>query len=327
MRAISQHAFGGPGELRLEDVPDPRPAAGEVRVRVQAAGIHLVDTLLRRGERAGPLPLPQLPMTPGREVAGVVDAIGDGVDASWLGRLVVANLGPASGGYAELAVAPAAALHPLPAGIDPAEAVAMVGTGRTAVAILDVAAPAPSDVALVTAAAGGVGSLLVQALHNLGATVVAAAGSAAKASLAQELGAAIAVDYSQPGWTQRIRDALGERPLTLVLDGVGGEAGRAALEQLRAGGRLVLFGSASGTPTELSATDLFTLGITASAAVGARYAQRSPDEQRAFAHDALEAAAAGALKPLVARYALADAPAAHAAIESRATTGKVVLEP
>jgi NADPH:quinone reductase len=105
MRAISQHAFGGPQELRLEQVPDPHPVAGQVRIRVESAGVHVLDTVIRRGE-AGPRTMPKLPMTPGREVAGVIDEIGPGVAEQSLGRFVVADLGLASGGYAELALAP-----------------------------------------------------------------------------------------------------------------------------------------------------------------------------------------------------------------------------
>ena len=116
MRAIRQHAFGGPQVLRLEEVPDPRPAAGQVRIRVQSAGVHLIDTVIRLGEASGPYPMPELPMTPGREVAGVVDEVGGGVDESLLGRLVAADLGMAGGGYAEFALAAADSLHVLPGG-------------------------------------------------------------------------------------------------------------------------------------------------------------------------------------------------------------------
>lgn len=105
MRAIRQHTFGGPEELHLEDMVDPHPAVGQVRIRVASAGVHLLDTLIRRGERTGPVAPPELPMTPGREVAGTIDELGSSVDGHLLGRLVVADLGAASGGYAELAVA------------------------------------------------------------------------------------------------------------------------------------------------------------------------------------------------------------------------------
>ena len=139
MHAIRLHAFGPAENLRYEQVDDPRPGPGQARIAVAAAGVHLIDTVLREGRAMGPLPLPELPTIPGREVAGVVDAVGPGVDEQWLGRRVVAHLGPASGGYAELAVRDTDALHAVPDGVADDAAVAMIGTGRTALAVLEVA--------------------------------------------------------------------------------------------------------------------------------------------------------------------------------------------
>src|SRR5262245_40277154 len=139
MHAIRQYEFGGPETLRYEEAPDPVPDAGQVRIRVEAAGVHLVDTMIRRGTSSGPLPPPDLPMTPGREVAGPVDGVGPNVDEAWVGRRVVAHLGPASGGYASLAIANEGELIALPPNVDAEAAVAMIGTGRTTLAILDVA--------------------------------------------------------------------------------------------------------------------------------------------------------------------------------------------
>ena len=288
--------------------------------------MHLIDTALRAGRAMGPLALPDLPTIPGREVAGTVDALGPQVDEQWLGRRVVAHLGPASGGYAELAVRETDALHALPDGLADDAAVAMIGTGRTALAILEVAQPTAGDVVLVTAAAGGLGSLLVQAARNAGATVVGAAGGQAKVQHVARQGATVAVDYSAPGWSDTVREALDGREVTVALDGVGGALGRGALELLGPGGRLVLFGFSSGEPTRLSAGDLFSRGITASAAIGARIAQR-PGGLRDLEQQALAAAADGRLVPVVQRFGLADAAAAHEAIESRATVGKTVLVP
>jgi NADPH2:quinone reductase len=139
MRAIRLHAFGPAGNLLYEQVDDPRPGPGEARIAVAVAGVHLIDTVMRAGRAMGPLALPDLPTVPGREVAGVVDALGPQVDERWLGRRVVAHLGPASGGYAELAVRETEALHVLPDGLADDAAVAMIGTGRTAMAVLEVA--------------------------------------------------------------------------------------------------------------------------------------------------------------------------------------------
>jgi NADPH:quinone reductase len=326
MKAIRQHAFGGPGELRVEDVPDPQPGEGQVRIRVQAAGVHLLDTLIRNGQ-AGPRAMPALPMTPGREVAGVVDQAGPGTDSTLVGRRVVADLGLASGGYAEFAVADAGALHDIPASLDAEQAVAMIGTGRTAMAILELAQPARGDVVVITAAAGGIGTLLVQASRNAGATVIAAAGGAAKTALVRQLGAAITADYLQPDWAQHARAELHDRGATLVLDGVGGDLGHAAMNLLVAGGRLVMYGQASGSLIPLTAGDLYRLGITAAAAIGARILQR-PGGLRDLETKAIHAGAQGHLKPVIGqRYPLADAAAAHTAIETRSTTGKTILRP
>jgi NADPH2:quinone reductase len=326
MHAIRLHAFGPAANLRYEEVDDPRPGPGQARIAVAASGVHLIDTALRAGRSMGPLPLPELPTIPGREVAGVVDAVGPEADERWVGQRVVAHLGPASGGYAELAVRETDALHRLPDALADDVAVAMIGTGRTALAILEVAALTAHDVVLVTAAAGGLGSLLVQAARDAGAIVVGVAGGPAKVRRVAQLGATVVVDYSAPQWSAAVRGALDGREVTVALDGVGGALGRGALELLGAGGRLILFGFSSGTPTELSAGDLFARGITASAAIGARMAQR-PGGLRDLEEQALAASAEGRLVPLVQRFALARAAAAHEAIESRATVGKTVLVP
>ncbi|MEV5750935.1 zinc-binding dehydrogenase [Actinoallomurus sp. NPDC052308] len=326
MHAIRQHEFGPPENLRYEEVPDPRPGAGQVGVAVRACGVHLVDTMLRRGTYEGPFALPDLPMTPGREVAGVVEDLGDGVDESWLGRRVVVHLGMASGGYAERAVANVTDLHPLPDDLDYAAAVAMVGTGRMTIGILDVARPTAEDVVLVTAAAGGIGTMLVQAARNLGATVVGLAGGAAKVARVRESGATVAVDYTAPDWTDRVRDALEGRGITLVLDGVGGPAGQAAFDLLAPGGRLVVFGWSGGEPIRFDSADLFKRSLSASVALGPGILRR-PDGLRGLQERALAEAAAGRLVPAVQTFALKDAVAAHAALETRATVGKVVLVP
>ena len=326
MHAIRLHAFGPADNLRYEEVHDPRPGPGQARIAVAACGVHLIDTALRAGRPMGPLALPELPTIPGREVAGVVDAVGPEVDERWVGERVATHLGAASGGYAELAVREIEALHRLPDGLADDAAVAMIGTGRTALAILEVAALTAEDVVLVTAAAGGLGSLLVQAARDAGATVIGVAGGTAKVQRVAQLGATFAVDYSAADWSVAVRGALDGREVTAALDGVGGAVGRGALELLGAGGRLILFGFSSGTPTELSAGDLFGRGITVSAAIGARMAQRSGG-LRDLEEQALAAAADGRLVPLVQRFALAQAAAAHEAIESRATIGKTVLVP
>lgn len=326
MHAIRQHEFGPAENLIHEEAADPVPAAEQVRIAVETAGVHLLDTTIRKGQSGGPFPLPDLPMTPGREVAGRVDAVGPGVDEGWRGRRVVAHLGMASGGYAELAVAPVGALHELPDHLTADVAVAMIGTGRTTMGILEVAQPTPEDVVLVTAAAGGIGSLLVQAAHNLGAVVVGVAGGPDKVERARKLGADVGVDYREPAWAKAVRDALDGRNITVALDGVGGDIGRGALELLGPGGRIVMFGWSSGEPLQISTSDLYAGGITASAAVGPRIMQR-PGGMRDLETRALAEAAAGRLVPLVTGFPLAEAAQAHAALETRRTVGKTVLVP
>ncbi|HEY2984466.1 MAG TPA: zinc-binding dehydrogenase [Jatrophihabitantaceae bacterium] len=325
MHAIRQYEFGPAENLRYEQVADPVPDAGQVRIAVEASGVHLIDTVIRRGVQRGPYPLPELPMTPGREVSGVVDSAGSGAE-SWSGRRVVAHLGQASGGYAERAVAPAGALHEIPDGMAADVAVAMIGTGRTAVGILELAELTPADVVLVTAAAGGLGALFVQAAERLGATAVGLAGGPAKIERVRALGASLAVDYLQPGWPDRVREALRDRLPTVALDGVGGALGRAVAGLLADGGRLVRFGSLSGEAEQVDPGELAARGIAVVQALGRPFTQR-PGGMRDLEATALANAAKGLWTPLVQRFPLARADAAHTAIETRATVGKVVLVP
>ncbi|HEY8525088.1 MAG TPA: zinc-binding dehydrogenase [Acidimicrobiales bacterium] len=327
MHAIRQHEFGPPEVLRYEEVEDPLPGPGQVRIAVTAAGIHLLDTKIRAGQSGGPFPPPELPMIPGREVAGVVESTGPGVDESWLGRRVVAHLGEASGGYAELAVRDVSFLHAVPDGVSDEAAVAMIGTGRTALGILDVAQLTADDVAIVTAAAGGLGTLLVQAARHAGAVVVGVAGGPAKVEKVRQLGADVAVDYRAPEWTDEVRRALGDREPTVVFDGVGGDLGLGARQLLGFGGRVILYGSSSGSPAPLSAEDLFAQGLTVSAGVGARIL-KGPGGLRPYEERALAAAADGTLVPLVGQsFPLEKAAEAHRAVEDRNTMGKTVLVP
>ncbi|HEV7758633.1 MAG TPA: zinc-binding dehydrogenase [Acidimicrobiales bacterium] len=327
MHAIRQHAFGPPENLLYEEVDDPKPGPGQVRIAVAAAGVHFIDASIRRGQSPPSNPVPELLMIPGREVAGVVDVLGDGVDEAWRGRRVVAHLGPSGGGYAELAVAAAEALHELPEGLAFDAAVAMIGTGRTAVGILRAAKLQADDVVLVTAAAGGMGALFVQEARNVGAVAVGVAGGPAKVDLAEQLGADVAVDYSVPGWTQTVRDRLEGREVTVALDGVGGDLGRDALRLLGLGGRMILFGWSSGTPLEVGLDVLYTGGVSLMGVLGP-WLMRQPGGIRALEDESLAAAASGRLEPLVGPpFALSEAAAAHIALETRATVGKTVLVP
>ncbi|MEU8729922.1 zinc-binding dehydrogenase [Streptomyces tendae] len=326
MHAIRLHAFGAAENLVLDEVEDPVPGPGQVRVAVRAAGVHLLDTALREGMR-GPAPaLPELPTVPGREVAGIVDALGDGTPESWLGRHVVAHLGFAPGGYAELAVTDLARVHEIPANLDFAQAVAMIGTGRTTMGIVQFAELGPGSVAVVPAAAGGIGTLLVQYAKNAGATVVGLAGGPEKTALVAANGADLAVDYREPGWPAKVRAHLGGREATVVFDGVGGDVARETVALLGPGGRHLVFGWSGeglhdGTPYLVDGVSEQVLGPAMMQRAG------GADPVRTLELRALAEAAGGRLVPAVRRFPLAEAAAAHRALENRGTTGKVVLEP
>ncbi|MFF3310218.1 zinc-binding dehydrogenase [Streptomyces sp. NPDC002952] len=326
MHAIRLHAFGPAENLTFERTADPEPGPGQVRIAVAAAGVHLLDTALREGMR-GPAPRPaELPTIPGREVAGVVESLGAGAPAGLLGRRVVAHLGFAPGGYAELAVTDAARLHEIPENLDFAAAVAMIGTGRTALGILQFAELGPGAVAVIPAAAGGIGTLLVQYAKHAGATVIGLAGGPEKAALVRANGADLAVDYRDGAWPERVRAHLGDRAATVVLDGVGGDVARAAVGLLAPGGRHLVFGwSAEGVrdggPHLVDGVSTQVLGPVMFKKAG------GPDPLRTLEERALAEAAAGRLTPAVQRFPLARAADAHRALESRRTVGKVVLEP
>ncbi len=321
MQAIRLHEFGPATNLVLEDLPDLRPGDGQVRIAVGASGVHLVDTTIRRGE-PGPFPSPGLPTIPGREVAGVVDQVGSGVDAGWIGSRVVAHLGMVPGGYAEQAVTDVANLIPVPDAVSLTDAAAVLGTGRTALGVLEIEPPRADDTVLVPSAAGGLGWLLVQSALEVGARVVAAAGGPERTAALAELGATMVGDYSQPDWADQVRDRVGGA--TLVYDGVGGDVGRSALELLRPGGRLMMFGFSSGTPTRFDSQDLVSRSLSAGWSLGPRM-MNLPGGIKGLAERAVAKVAAGEWSPLVTAYPLADAARAHADLEGRRALGKVLL--
>ncbi|MEV1068910.1 zinc-binding dehydrogenase [Streptomyces sp. NPDC050263] len=326
MHAIRLHAFGPAENLVHEQVEDPLPAPGQVRIAVRAAGVHLLDTALREGVQ-GPAPAPTaLPTIPGREVAGVVETLGEGVPSAWLGKRVVAHLGFAPGGYAELAVTDLERVHEIPADLDDARAVAMIGTGRTALGIVQFAELGPGSVAVVPAAAGGIGTLLVQYARNAGATVVGLAGGPAKTAQVRAAGADLAVDYTDTGWPAKVRAHLDGRAATVVFDGVGGEVAREAVALLgpepSAGSHLVFGWSAEGIR---GGQGYFVEGVSTSV-LGPVMIEKAGG-LRALELRALAEAAAGRLVPAVQTFPLAEAAAAHRALETRGTTGKVVLVP
>jgi NADPH:quinone reductase len=315
VRAVWLTAFGPPEVLVAGEAPDPEPGDGQVLVETAWAGVTFVDTMVRAGRSPQPGGGPELPVILGNAVGGVVSAAGPGADPDLVGQAVVAGLN-GRGGYAERAVAAAEDAFPVPDGLEPAHAVALLADGRTAVGLTTLVPPEPGQRVLVEAAAGGVGSLLVQLAAAAGAHVIAAASSGAKLEQARGLGAADTVNYAEPDWPLSVGG-----PVDLVYDGVGGEIGAAALELVAPGGRFAMFGLASGAPTDTAPAA--GRGV---AVAGFEQLRAIAGRRHEFTRTALAEAAAGRLKPLVGHvYALDRAAAAHRVIEGRQVYGKALL--
>jgi NADPH:quinone reductase len=318
VRAVVLREFGAPDQLVAEEVPDPEPAAGQAVVNVEFANITFVETQLRSGRPPAAAMAPRLPVILGNGVGGVVGSVGPGADPALAGHRVITTTS-GSGGYAERVAVDAAGLIAVPEPLGLAEAVALLADGRTALGLLRAAAVRPGDTVLVEAAAGGVGSLLVQLARHAGARVVAAAGGPRKAALTTELGASVAVDYSAPGWAEQVRRQAGR--VDVVFDGVGGEIAAVAFGLLASGGRFCAFGMASGAFARISDDEAGGDGITI-----IRGARLTPGQMRELSRAALDEAAAGRLRPLIGQtYPLERAADAHAALASRATIGKTLL--
>jgi NADPH2:quinone reductase len=285
---------------------------------VEIANITFVETQVRAGKSPNPAMAPQLPTILGNGVGGIVAAVGASADPRLVGRQVVSTTG-GSGGYAERVVVTANSMLDVPEGLRLPDAVALLADGRTATALMRTAAVRPRETVIVEAAAGGVGTLLLQLARNAGATVVALAGGERKTALATELGADIALDYSAPGWAEDIRARLGG--IDVVFDGVGGTIGQQTFGLLRSGGRFCSFGLASGAFTRIPDGEAEARGITV-----IRGAPMSPQEMSSLTKAALDEAAADKLRPVIGQtFPLDRAADAHAAIETRATIGKTLL--
>ncbi|WP_313819726.1 zinc-binding dehydrogenase [Actinomadura rubrobrunea] len=304
--------FGGPEVLVAGEAPDPAAGPGQAVVDVAFANITFIETRFR-ATGDGPFKA-QPPMILGNGVGGVVAAVGDGVDPGLVGKRVVTGTG-GSGGYAERVAVDAAGLYVVPDALEMDTAVALLADGRTAMLQLRAGAPRAGERVLVEAAAGGVGTLLVQLAKAAGATVVAAAGGPRKLEVARELGADETVDYLKPDWTEHLDG------VDVVFDGVGGAVARAAFRLLRPGGRMVSYGLASGEWADVSEEEAAERGVTLVKP------QVTPELLRESTESALAEAAAGRLRPLIGqRFPLERAADAHAAIEARATVGKTLLE-
>ncbi|MER6138486.1 zinc-binding dehydrogenase [Streptomyces sparsogenes] len=326
MRAVLLKDFGPPDRLAVAEVPDPRPAGGEVMIRVAAVGIQFLETQVRSGMMRGALGGAPLPVVLGKEIAGEVIEVGAGVDTAHLGSRVLATTG-GTGGYAERALAPAEGLVPVPDELDFRDAVALYRYGATARGLIDAARVTAGDRVLVQAAAGAVGTVLVQLLKRAGATVIGTARGAAKLALVKELGADHVVDYSLPGWTEQVRQAA-QGAVEIVYDHIGGELGRESFSLLAAGsGRQIVFGYSSGQPLDVKPTELFGRGLTLTG-FSAGLIWNRPAFARELVTDVLDLAVTGEIKPVVGQsFPLERAADAHAAVESRSTVGKTLLIP
>jgi NADPH:quinone reductase len=315
MRAILVTAFGGPEVLELTDVPEPVPGPGQLLLTVDRAGVNYADT--HQAENSY-LSRTTLPLVPGAEVAGRTPD----------GRRVVATVG--SGGYAERAVADAAAAFDVPDAVDDLTALALLVQGATALLLLRRTVHlAPGESVVVHAAAGGVGSLAVQLAKAFGAgRVVATASSPAKRSLALSLGADVALDADTPDLTAALREANGGRRVDIVLDMTGGAVTDASVAALAPFGRLAFYGMASRTPPTPVAPASLMAHSTTVAGMWLAHAFRVPGLMAATMDELFGLVAAGSLRALPGgEYGLSEARRAHEDLRARRTTGKLVLDP
>lgn len=332
MRAVRVDWFGGPEVLVAREVPEPEIRPDAVEIAVEAANVMYLEVLVRSGWGLDFFPVSP-PYVPGSGVAGTVTRVGPGVDPSWTGARVVADTGEPDGagtrlpvgGYAERTVVPAADLARVPEGVDPRHALALLHDGPTALALARTAEYAPGQTVLVAAATGGAGSLSVQLARRAGARVIAAARGGAKLDLARALGAHEAVDYSLPGWTDRVMELTGGTGVDTALDGAGAALGEAAFTTVAEGGRFIGYGSAGGRFAEIEPARAREHKVRVFGLFDIK------DEAGGRAHaleEALELARSGELVPHIGlTLPLEQAEEAHRALEERRVLGKVLLTP
>lgn len=328
---------GGPEALALREEPDPVPRPGEVRLRVDYAGVNFADVMIRIGLYPG---APRLPMVPGYEVAGVVDALGEGAPAALAGRRALAFCN--FGGYADVVCVPAGAVFPLPDGVGTAEAAALPVNFLTAWQMLEIMAPPRAgDAVLIHGAAGGVGTAATQLARRRGARVLGSA-SPAKHAWLRERGVELCLDSRRRGAAAAVREATGGRGADVVLEPRHGRWIRESYECLAPTGRLVLFGFADAAtlrgsrlaplrtlagvpwlrlnPLRLVNDNRGVLGVNLGRlwGDGARVA--------GWMREILALAAAGEVRPVLDRaYTFRDAGRAHLALQERRNRGKILL--
>jgi NADPH2:quinone reductase len=323
VKAVRVHATGGPEVLQLEEIPTPSPGPGEVLIRVEAAGVNFIDLY----QRAGAYKV-ATPFVPGQEAAGRIAALGAGMTGFTVGDRVGCYYGGLSG-YAECAIAPADKVVPLPAGVTTAQGAAVLLQGMTAHYLACTTYRLhPGDTCLVHAAAGGVGLLLCQIAKQRGARVIGTVSTAAKEVLAREAGADEVIRYTETDFAIEVKRLTGGKGVQVVYDSVGKTTFTAGLGCIAPRGMMVLFGQSSGTVEPLDPQVLNHRGslFLTRPTLGHYVATRAELEQRSG--DLFRWMQEGTLHVRIDReLPLARAGEAHAALASRATTGKVLLEP
>jgi len=320
MRAIRVHEHGGPEVLRLEDVPAPEPGPGQARVRLEYSGVNFIDIYHRTGLYKLPLPF-----TPGSEGAGVVDAVGEGVQEVQVGDRVAYAGQP--GSYAEHAIVNASRLVPVPNDVDLELAAAVMLQGLTAHCLASSVFPLKEgDVALVHAAAGGVGLLLVQIAKRRGARVIGTTSTEEKAALAREAGADEVILYTKEDFVDAVRRLTDGRGVDVVYDSVGRTTFDGSLDSLRPRGMLVSFGQSSGPVPPFDVLRLGRGSLFLTRAVMMDYTA-TRDELLWRARELFDWIARGELSVRVDRVLpLEEAAEAHRLLEGRKTAGKLVLK-
>lgn len=322
MHAICIHEHGGPEALRYEEVARSEPGAGEARVRIEAAGLNYIDIY----HRTGLYPSTEMPFTPGMEGAGVVEAVGPDVTEVNVGDRV--GYAMHQGSYTEKAIVPSRVLVPLPDSIDTQSAAAAMLQGMTAHYLTRSTYPlSASDIALVHAAAGGVGLLLIQMAKMLGARVLGTVSTPEKAELAKGAGADEVILYTETDFEAEVNRLTDGQGVDVVYDSVAKTTFDKSLNCLRPRGYLVLFGQSSGPvpPFDLSRLSRGSMFITRP---GLGHYAADREELMGRAGDLFEWIGSGALKLRIDRtFPLQDAGDAHRALEGRQTTGKVLLVP
>lgn len=336
MRAIVLDRHGGPEVLRVREVPDPVPGAGQVRVRVEAIGVNYAEVLSRKGLYGW---APRMPYTLGMEATGTIDAVGAGVEGRAIGERVI--VGAQHGAYAELVVVPERQALPAVPGYSTDENAAVAVNYLTAwVALVEMARLRPGDRVLVTAAAGGVGTAAVLIATRFGCDTVGLAGSDEKLEQVLALGAGAAVNYRRADFQARLRQAAGPRGFDVVLEVVGGDVFRAVWPVLAPFGRVVVAGFASlalqkwnplswlRTWRDLPRADIRSLA-PASAGLMATHLGYLLDDPPRLARvwgELMAFVAAHGIRPVVgATFSFSQMPDAHRLMESRRSVGKIVV--